>query len=120
MIVLFSDLEECYLAPLKKLFFTTDLNFKYLVISTLTSLLRNLVFVEWRRWERQRRRENDKLSVFPWDDEAAANFDPTHIIRQFIKYTEDLLCRATLEEKPHPLLQHAIASFYELVRHNNY
>ena len=115
---MFSDLEECYLAPMKKLFFTKDLKFKYLVVSTLTSLLRNLVFVEWRRWEeRQRRSEHDKLSVFPWDKEAAANFDPTQTVRQLIQYTEDLLCHATLEEKPHPLLQHAIASFCELVRH---
>lgn len=53
--------------------------------------------------------------MFPYDEEAAVDFDPTHTIRQFIRYIEDMLCQVTLEEKPHPLLQHAAASFYELV-----
>ena len=45
-------------------------------------------------------------------------FDPAHTVQQLIRYTEDILCYATMETRPHPLLQHAAATFYELVRKN--
>ena len=56
--------------------------------------------------------------MFPWDDETMEDFDPTHTVQQLIRYTEDILCHATVETRPHPLLQHAAATFYELVRVN--
>ena len=43
------------------------------------------------------------------------DFDPVHTVQNFIKLTEDMLCYAIVENKPHPLVQHAAATFYELV-----
>ena len=43
------------------------------------------------------------------------DFDPIHTTQNFIKFTEDMLCYTTVENKPHPLVQHAAATFYELV-----
>lgn len=204
----FSDFEEKYLFPLKKLFMAEDVQFRYQVVSTLSSLLGNLSFFEWPRLE-QRRRVDDETtdscrwamdwymcmycnllslphlswgkwsggglsinrgeesiedsyrsiiimsssmevitvvrpvfspkrwwpslsqifwwlfftvysrSVFPWDEEAFVDFDPALALRLFIRYTEDLLCYDTVENRPHPLLQHAAASFYELVQYTN-
>ena len=48
------DLEECYLVPLKKLYFEKDFRFQYLVVKTLTSLLRNFVVLEWPRLNKER------------------------------------------------------------------
>ena len=50
----FLDLEECYLTPLKKLYFGKDFQFQYLVVNTLTSLLRNFVALEWPRHNKER------------------------------------------------------------------
>ena len=43
------------------------------------------------------------------------DFDPIHTVRKFINLTEDMLCHATVENKPHPLVQHAATTFCELV-----
>ena len=50
----FPDLEECYLVPLKKLYFDKDYQFQYSVITTLTSLLRNFAALEWPRLKKER------------------------------------------------------------------
>ena len=50
----FLDLEECYLVPLKKLYFEKDFHFQCLVVTTLTSLLRNFVALEWPRLNKER------------------------------------------------------------------
>jgi hypothetical protein len=39
--------------PLRKLYFEKDFHFQYLVITTLTSLLRNFVALEWPRFNKQ-------------------------------------------------------------------
>lgn len=57
----FSDFEERYLFPLKKLFMAEDVQFRYQVVSTLSSLLGNLSFFEWPRLE-QRRRVDDETT----------------------------------------------------------
>ena len=56
------DLEECYLAPLKKLFVAKDVHFQYLTVSALTRLLGNLAAFEWPRMEQRRREEEDLLT----------------------------------------------------------
>lgn len=53
-VIIFSDLEECYLVPLKKLYFGKGFQFQYLVVTTLTSLLRNFVALEWPRLNKER------------------------------------------------------------------
>ena len=59
-VVTVTDLEEYYLIPLKKLFLAKDLQFRYHLVSTLTSILSNLAYFEWPRME-QRRCSEDKL-----------------------------------------------------------
>ena len=40
--------------PLRKLYFVKDLQFQYLVITILTSLLRNFVALEWPRLNKEK------------------------------------------------------------------
>ena len=54
-------------------------------------------------------------SLFPMEEDAMADFNPVHTVQNLINSTEDMLCYATVENKPHPLVQHAAATFYELV-----
>ena len=49
------------------------------------------------------------------EEDVIPDFNPIHTIQNFIRLTEDMLCYNTVENKPHPLVQHAAASFYELV-----
>jgi hypothetical protein len=49
------------------------------------------------------------------EEDAMPDFDPIYTVQNFINLTEDMLCHATVENKPHPLVHHAAATFYELV-----
>ena len=52
-----SDLEEYYLTPLKRLFVAKDLQFRYLIVVMLTSLLGNLACLEWPRLAQRKRKK---------------------------------------------------------------
>ena len=59
-----------------------------------------------------------RLGVFqvpPWKDEDPPDFDPCLTLRLFVQYVENLLCITMEIEKDHSLIQHAAASFYEVV-----
>ena len=49
------------------------------------------------------------------EDDVMPDFVPLNTIQKFITWTEDMLCYATVKNKPHPLVLHAAATFYELV-----
>ena len=51
-----------------------------------------------------------------WEDDDALNFDPKETLRLFVGYTEHMIMFALREDSDHPLIQHAAATFYEIVR----
>lgn len=51
-----------------------------------------------------------------WEDDDTFNFDPKETLRLFVGYTEHMIMFALREDSDHPLIQHAAATFYEIVR----
>lgn len=122
----FSDLEVHFLEPLKKLFVKKGVRFKCRVLCCLTNLLKFWAALEWPRYRRKmetqpRRtqpRSSVRLSVFPgslWNVNEDLDFDPVESIGYLVRHVEDLLRLALFQEEGHTLINHAVATFYEVV-----
>ena len=64
-----------------------------------------------------------RLSIFAdsiWNDSSMDDFNPADSIVSLVRYTERLLCIAMETERGNALIQHATASFYEVVTNNRW
>ncbi|CEG66414.1 hypothetical protein RMATCC62417_03001 [Rhizopus microsporus] len=110
------DLYKSVLWPLYRLYYISDVHWKARLILCYSEWLKNWALLDWDKHKKLEQDEQAEMDEVTWLFKGLSfDTDYFHSMQQFVLHVDKLCTLGLLQEKDHPLLQHASLSFFELV-----